>query len=217
VEHERVERWAGVLESAARASLERPENRALVEGPPEKFRDERGGRRAVDDCLLARTGRSRLSVAGREPRSADEAWWLALVGAASAEVVVAYLNDDPTGPLTRQPARTGVEVWTETELSALHAAAGLAAEGRAPEGAGLARCAAAARWNIEHMQPDNATNHPWAVHVFAWLSVVEGNADAELYAQTLVHNSMVTLGRADVVSGLILRDAGRGIVELARG
>lgn len=204
-----------MLESAARASLERPENRARLDGPPEKFADERGGRRSTDDCLLARTGRSRLSVAPREPRSADEAWWLALVGAAKPGAVLAYLNHEPEGPLTRQPARTSVEVWTETELSALHAAANLAAEGRAPEGAGLERCVAAARWNIEHMQPDNATNHPWAVHVFAWLSVARGDADAELYAQTLVHNSMVTLGRADVVSGLILADAARGVRALA--
>lgn len=94
-----------------------------------------------------------------------------------------------------------IEVWTETELCALHALAKLARRrGRAD----LAhRAVRAARWHLERTQPDNATNRPWAIHVFVELQTPE----AEHYAGTLLHNAIVSSGRPDVLSAWILLDA----------
>lgn len=105
----------------------------------------------------------------------------------------------------------GVEVWTETELASIHA---LMWDG-ALRGD---RCACMdvleiARWHIEHTQPDNATNRPWAVHVFLMLGELDPTTahEARLYAQTLAHNCRVTLGVPDAISAQILFDAADAI------
>ncbi len=110
------------------------------------------------------------------------------------------------GPLVGQ-GRLALEVWTEIELCVLHAL--WHARDRFPADASIstARLVAAARWFIEHVQPDNATNHPWAVHVFAWLGVTQRDTEAEMYAGTLLHNCQVTYGRPDALSAHILADA----------
>ncbi|MEL6795545.1 MAG: hypothetical protein AAFO89_01860 [Planctomycetota bacterium] len=116
------------------------------------------------------------------------------------------LLPDPQPPSTDGPIQTRsrddvIELWTERELTIVHA------------GWLLPRwCAAAvssARWLIEEIQPDNATNLPWAVHVFASLFIDEGIEEARMYAETLMHNCVVTTGRPDDLSALILLDAAR--------
>lgn len=92
-----------------------------------------------------------------------------------------------------------IEVWTETELSAVHAAWGVAGWRDAAERSAI--------WLVDEIQPDNATNLPWAVHVFADLGEREGRADLTMYANTLLHNCIVGSGRPDGLSALILLDA----------
>ena len=65
-------------------------------------------------------------------------------------------------------------------------------------------------WHLEHIQPDNATNHPWAVHLFAAAGCEVGAphaSEADLFAQTLAHNALVSMGRPDRISAHILADA----------
>lgn len=66
-----------------------------------------------------------------------------------------------------------------------------------------------ARWLITEIQPDNATNLPWAVHVFASLAVRDDSHEARMYAETLMHNCMVSSGQPDTLSALILLDAAK--------
>ncbi len=101
-----------------------------------------------------------------------------------------------------------IEAWTERELAALHAAWHVA-EARRDRALGE-RLRRAASWHAANTQPDNATNHPWAIHVFVSLAL-EGDADAELLAQTLLHNCHVTLGHPDLRSGFILADAAMAV------
>ena len=56
---------------------------------------------------------------------------------------------------------------------------------------------------MDNIQPDNATNHPWAVHVFASLAVETGNFEFDLYAQSLLHNCIVGTGKPDAFSAII--------------
>jgi hypothetical protein len=100
-----------------------------------------------------------------------------------------------------------IEVWTEIELSALHALWTWRRDEPVRQ-----RCLSAAAWLLENVQPDNATQHPWAVHVFAVLGVDEtfaARAEADQYAQTLLHACMVRTGRADRFSALVLEHAAR--------
>jgi len=111
----------------------------------------------------------------------------------------------PTGPLIDQGSARAIEVWTESELSALHALSWL---GVAPGGEELfGRALTAAAWHVEHTQPDNATQRPWSVQVFAALAARDGNADAGVFAETLLHSCQVSMGRADILSRHILSDA----------
>lgn len=148
-------------------------------------------------------------------RSAPEAQAPASVpDASSLEVrlwsAVASGRDTPpalaeAGPLSEQGTARSIEVWTETEFCALHAVLWLALE--RPRGELADRALEAARWHLEHTQPDNATQRPWAVHAFALLESIDGNADARLYAETLLHACQVSMGGADMLSRHILWDA----------
>lgn len=111
------------------------------------------------------------------------------------------LVEPGSGPLKAWTADATVEVWTEEELASLH---GLWRLARRARDAGLRlRLLEAARWHMEHTQPDNATNRPWALHLF----VLEGSADGGLYAQTLLHNAAALRASVEPVSAWILRDA----------
>lgn len=184
------------------------EKRAFIDG----FVDEAGHRRGVDRWLL----RWMLGVredAGGEVRgdpsggqSADVALWRVL-GSGSAWAAPAWLR--ATGPLASDGIGDAIEVWTETELSCLHALWSIARR----EGNVLlrARCVDAARWMMANVQPDNGTNHPWGIQVFAWMWAEEGDEDARMYAETMLHNCMVMQGRADRFGGCILWEGARGL------
>lgn len=64
---------------------------------------------------------------------------------------------------------------------------------------------------VGELQPDNATNHPWAIHVFAAIAADENNAHADLYAQSLLHNALIDGGEPDTFSALILLDAAHAL------
>lgn len=71
---------------------------------------------------------------------------------------------------------------------------------------------AAAAAYMEQIQPDNATNHPWAIHVFLVHALRTGTDDGRMYAETMLHNCMVGSGRPDRLSAVILLDAAHAIV-----
>lgn len=182
----------------------------------EEFRDDAGNRRAVDRPLLASMLGLKLEAApGCTP---DVALWYDVANGTRGAIALLRGGEGPLLPGTPvEPVgwdgADGIEVWSEAELAAVHALGNLAL-GRGAEGdLGLAeRLDSAARWLMENVQPDNATNRPWAVHVFVdrWLRL--GDIDAHLYAQTLLHNCRVGGGRrggVDVFSACLLEDAGR--------
>lgn len=105
------------------------------------------------------------------------------------------------GALHRWDGRQAIEVWTEVELSALHA---LWRRARRHGDAGLReRLHRAVRWHLEHTQPDNATNRPWALHVF----LREGSPEARHYAATLLHNAQALAPVPEPLAAWILMDA----------
>lgn len=145
----------------------------------------------------------------------DETLWLA-VGADSPAPSAIESIIDPTGPLHRQDESVAIELWTERELGAIQALWRLAViHGRQ---LWRWRTLDAARWHLEHTQPDNATNHPWAIPVFLDLwntdPASETGIDARLYAETLLHNCQTQAARPDPLSALILLDAADGLAKL---
>lgn len=114
------------------------------------------------------------------------------------EALVDLLAD---GPLHAWQGSGAIEVWTEVELSAVHAAWRLARVGARP--ALRQRIQRALRWHLEHTQPDNATNRPWALHAF----LLEGSPEAVAYAGTLLHNAQAMGGAPEPLSAWILMDA----------
>lgn len=114
------------------------------------------------------------------------------------------------GPLIAWDQTVAIEVWTEEELSGMHALARLARRMHAADA--LERLRSAVRWHIEHTQPDNGTNRPWAVHAF----LAEGSPEAHAYAGTLLHNALALSGRPTPLSAWILMDAAAELAESAR-
>lgn len=176
------------------------------------FADERGHRRLVDKPLLAWL--LGLPLAELHPSPLREQDWdvaawtaLALAQAPSEEMLA---SDGPFVPLHDAAA---IEVATELELAALHAFfnhAQLAAHPAALRVRIRQRTLRAATWLLENLQPDNATNHPWAAHVFALIAkdtTSPVQLEAALYAQALLHNSLIPRGKPDRFSALILLDA----------
>jgi hypothetical protein len=205
----------------------------LAEAPTShaEFRDESGHRRPVDRPFLAWRGRAtagatvpRTQATGLDTESdPDVLLWSALTDPTIAvDAALARFRGTPAdrtesdaGALFPHRGRTPIEVWTETELSCLHALWWLARERARPDWADLLHHAAT--WHVQNLQPDNATNHPWAIHVFLLMSEPaahanpsansHANPDARLYAQTLAHNCQVSMGRPDLLSAHILADA----------
>ncbi|USN99362.1 MAG: hypothetical protein H6810_01410 [Phycisphaeraceae bacterium] len=179
---------------------------AFVEG----FADERGDRRAVDRPLLAwMVGADPGPPPPLTPRGVDLRLWWTLHRGDRIDSVIA----PGPGPLVGRTAfeSGAIETTTEIELGALHALGHHATRDRR----WMARCLDAARWHVEFLQPDNGTNHPWAVHVFVWLAMTETDesraGEAALHAETLVHNALVASGRPDRFSACLLLDAARAL------
>lgn len=180
---------------------------APIQGFIDGFADEMGHRRRVDRPLLAWL----LGVSPGDPPerpAPDEALWWALHESGSDP---RGLLRAESGPLLGADSDLGIEVSTEQELAALHAAWWLT---RRDSDAQLRdRIRSAAEWHVRTLQPDNATNHPWAVHVFLDLAANGGAQaiDAEMHARTLVHNSMMMQGRPGRFAACLLLDAARAL------
>ena len=160
------------------------------------FRDDRGDRRSIDTpLLLALT--SQRAHAPHNLRIDEALWWAHVENnAASAESLVRS-----EGPLAADPAVATLETETEKELRSLHAASTFSTPYL------TRRTSEAATWLIDCIQPDNATHRPWAIHVFIRMAA-EGNIEADMYAQTLLHNTAVG-GTIDIFSAAILLHASR--------
>lgn len=175
--------------------------------------DELGHRRPVDPVFIAWRTRTRPPQAPPDA-DADIAVWSALAADAAIPPLVEHaLSERSPAPITppMEPQRPGVtiEVWTERELAALHGAWRLSQRhGRSD----LAdRCFLAADWHVEHMQPDNASNRPWALPLFVAAAAQRISAEHELYAQMLLHNCQIMYGRPDVISAHILLDSAESL------
>ena len=140
----------------------------------------------------------------------DGLLWRATADTTAAAAADAALAGRPGGSLVDQGRFRTLEVWTECELSALHALWRLCRV--APTPARRERLAGLRAWHLEHTQPDNATNRPWSLHVFA----LAPGPENQLYAETLLLNFEASSARSEPLSRWILRDAAREI-ELAAG
>jgi hypothetical protein len=164
---------------------------------PAAFADENGNRRSIDRPLLCWLLGQPAGPAAKP--GLDLELWHALAEGSAPPVI------GGRGPLqdASAPGRgeVAIEVWTERELAAIQALWTLGVVCHEP--ALRDRAEDAARWCVEELQPDNATAHPWAVNAFASLAR-RGDAEADLYAQTLVHNAMVATGRPGRFASLVL-------------
>ncbi|MGP1345588.1 MAG: hypothetical protein ACTS3F_02825 [Phycisphaerales bacterium] len=215
------------LRSLARAALsDQPAGTTPIPDPAE-FSDEAGHRRPVDRPFLAWRYRSHpgarptaIEESPPSPHDPEVTLWSALrdpridVDAALAEArnPTHGRTESDAGALFPHRGRTPIEVWTEVELSSLHALWWLARERQRDDWATLVDRTAA--WHVQNLQPDNATNHPWALHIFLLMAGRERDPlapEARLYADTLLHNCMVAHGRPDRFSAHILADAADAI------
>ena len=197
---ELVQGWSARLGAAAAMAWRVwPDLETPAEELVRDFRDDAGHRRVVDPVFL-RAVRGLPPPGEAEEGAADVRAWGAAASGGSFQGLAPGLQS-----LTSRRDEP-IEVWTETELCVLHAlwrAARLRGDG------GLrARCLDAARWHLEHVQPDNATNHPWGIHVFVVLGALDGRLEAISHAEQMLHASLVRLGRPDRLSGHILEDGG---------
>ncbi|MFM1935322.1 MAG: hypothetical protein RI990_281 [Planctomycetota bacterium] len=137
------------------------------------------------------------------PGSPDTVLWRAATApddAAALELADRLLAARPGQSLVDAGTFLALEVWTESELGALHALARVVR--RAPTPARAHRLDELRRWHLEHTQPDNATNRPWAIHVF----LRSPDPESWLYAETLLHNVHASDARGEGLSRWILRD-----------
>jgi hypothetical protein len=188
--------WAGRLARSAAPAI--PDLLTNDAAAIDRFSDEQGFRRPIDRAVLARVF-GRPPGAMPAPATPDLAWWWALTGESPRP------SPPPAGPITAPRHDRGIELWTEIELGALHAATSLALD-RGDEQL-LGRCLDACAWHVAEIEPDNATGHAWAVHAFVLLWALRGSAEADLHAQTLLHACTRATGRPDRFSALLLLDA----------
>lgn len=106
-----------------------------------------------------------------------------------------------------------IEVWTETELAGLHALSHYVSLST-PEKADLIRkrIQSVVQWHIENTQPDNATCHPWAAHVF----LLHATPDAQHFAETMLSNCLVLRAEPDDLSAWILKDSAAALSAYIR-
>lgn len=126
-------------------------------------------------------------------------WGEVLRGNADAGEILERVG--PGGSLGESTA-TSIEVLTETQLCALHAMLWLGAA----HATLAARAGSASSWLLEHLEPDNATRHPWAIQAFI-ARAAGGDAESGLYASAMMHACCVESGRPDRASAVILLDA----------
>ena len=194
-----IDQWITHLRALAHPVLEPvpfsagPADRARY---AHEFRDEFGARNSSALALIARA----LDVPALpdpDTRDLDARLWAALAAHAAPP-----LPDIPANRGLADPDHYAIEHRTHIELCALHALTHLTP---------IESLEPLIEWNIAELQPDNGINRPWAIHAFIHHAHAAPDPDtasaATLHAQTLAHNCCVTLGRPDIVSAFILRDA----------
>jgi hypothetical protein len=129
-------------------------------------------------------------------------WWARTQPSIDVDALIAAPTD---GSLLPRDAYRAIEVWTDADLSAIHALWWLAMERGRDDW--RERVDAVRRWHLENTQPDNATNRPWALHVF----LLGPEAESRHYAETLLHNCLAVHARPDTLSALILLDAAKAL------
>ena len=140
------------------------------------------------------------------PGTPDTVLWRAACAPHAADAAAEadrLLAARPGSSLVDATGFSALEVWTECELGALHALARWVR--LAPTAARAARLESLCRWHLEFTQPDNATNRPWALHVFARA----GEPEWTLYAETLLHNATASDARHEPLTRWLLLDAVR--------
>lgn len=216
-----ISTWVSRLEAMTKG-LDVPRDAATIEGFIADFSDDHGDRRTIDAPQLARLldGDAKHFV----PMSEDDAATALMkaVGRRDRNAVRRLIRaPDAITPLplvTTEHLAT-LEAETERELAAVHALGRAVMDGTCVELE--SRLAGAVRWVMAELQPDNATHRPWGVHTFVWAAATMSGrdaTDAELYAQTLVHNASVasstTTGRIDRFSLVLLLDAQRALTRV---
>ncbi len=207
---EHVRTWVRRLRAAAGASL--PEACTRETSPEacgafiDAFADDAGHRREIDRPLLARL--LGVNPGARPPGATHEAalWWA--LHEADPRGSLAGIDLAGDGRLFPSLREVGIERWTEAEFAGVHALSWLA--GRVP--GAIERARRAAIWLMREVQPDNGTHRPWATHLFVMLAGdaaldATARAEADLYAQTLLHNALAGAGRVDRFSACILWDS----------
>ena len=141
----------------------------------------------------------------------EQRLWRACSGEVDSKALLSWISGtlgNRRGALLSTDGFLAIEVWTECELAALHALSRFA---RHPDPAIAAfsgeRTEEAIRWHLDHTQPDNATNRPWALHAF--LLAEDGSGESTAYAGTLLHNMRATEARSEPLSRWILADCAR--------
>ena len=181
------------------------------------FRDDLGHRRRVDAPILHHLLKVAPPLAPDGPglRESDEQLWWGITLAHFDPARVLQGGWEGSGPLTGDATLAAIETATQTELSALHALWHHVQQTTDPRRRQkrLRRLVSAAEWCIASIQPDNATNHPWAIPVFLHMASQLGQGDAAIYAEVLVHNCLVARGRPDRFSALLLWDASEAVWE----
>jgi len=138
-------------------------------------------------------------------------WWALL----DDSITIDNLFDpNADGPLfDSQIGRTyqTIEVWTETELAGLHALWHHTQRCKEPDQSAQQkkRITRTVNWHIEHTQPDNATGHPWSVHIF----LLHNTPQSLHYVETLLSNCLVNKTEPDPLSAWILQDAARALLQ----
>ncbi len=184
----------------------------------EQFRDEFGNHARTTTPFLAHLLDVRLINRANTKADLDEALWWTL----SSDTEQISLPACSGASLSEQTDEMAIEHWTQIELCALHALWTMVAlypnKLDTPLQAVRSRIRSAGVWMMNEYQPDNAINRPWAIGVFVQLSLTLESADerstASMYAQTLLHNCSITLGRPDLLSACILKDASRTLMKL---
>ncbi len=135
-------------------------------------------------------------------------WWgLIAPGNVANPLQVIDLTSDKS--FVEQGLFTTIEVWTETELAALHALSLYAIA--QPDNAALAdRITRAIDWHLEFLQPDNATAHAWGVHSY----LLRGSPEAIHFAETLVSNCQVMNAQPDELSAWTLINAANALIHV---
>ncbi len=182
------------------------DKRAFLSG----FRDEMMARPSVVTPFLADLLCVSTAPAPAAQEADDALWWLLHAGNPLRGVRIRSQD----GPLLHAPGdQTAIEVRTQRELCALHALSEIAV--RTGDPALSRRCRDAALWHLRELQPDNATNHPWAIQVFIRLANAAEGADerhaAMIHAQMQLHSCQVAMGRPDRLSACILLHAARSL------